>query len=86
MYKKEAAARLSLLEQLKDGQDDVVDVAETGGLRLLGVVESARPVDGDICLLLVQLHCSSCKKKKKKVSYSFSERSLDTESKQSKHR
>lgn len=45
----------SLLEQLQDGQDDVVDVAETRGLRLLGVVESASPVDGDVCLLLVQL-------------------------------
>lgn len=45
----------SLLEQLEDGQDDVVDVAETRGLRLLGVVESAGPVDGDVRLLLVQL-------------------------------
>lgn len=50
---------LSLLEQLEDGEDDVVDVAETRGLGLLGVVESSGPVDGDVCLLLVQLHSSS---------------------------
>lgn len=51
--------KCSLLEQLEDGQDDVVDVAETRGLGLLGVVESAGPVDGDVCLLLVQLQCPS---------------------------
>lgn len=45
----------SSLEQLQDGQDDVVDVAEAGGLRLLGMVETSGPVDGDVRLLLVQL-------------------------------
>lgn len=45
-----------LLEQLEDGEHDVVDVAETRRLRLLGVVESSRPVDGDVGLLLVKLH------------------------------
>ena len=46
---------LVVLEQLQDGQDDVVDVAEAGGLALLGVVEAAGPVDGDLRGLLVQL-------------------------------
>lgn len=45
----------SSLQQLQDGEDDVVNVAETGGLGLLGMVESSSPVDGDVCLLLVQL-------------------------------
>uniref|UniRef100_A0A8D3BG67 Uncharacterized protein n=1 Tax=Scophthalmus maximus TaxID=52904 RepID=A0A8D3BG67_SCOMX len=58
MYKKKATAGLGLLEQLEDGQDDVVNVAEARGLGLLGVVQSARPVDGDVRLLLVELHCS----------------------------
>lgn len=49
----------SLLEQLQDGQDNVIDVAKSRGFRLLGVMETASPVDGDVCLLLVQLHCSS---------------------------
>lgn len=49
----------SLLEQLQDGEDNVVDVAETRGLRLLGVVESASPIDGNVGLLLVQFHSPS---------------------------
>lgn len=49
----------SSLEQLQDGQDDVVDVAEARGFRLLGVMEAAGPVDGDVGLLLVQFHRSS---------------------------
>lgn len=61
-FKTEAAV-ISLLKQLEDGQDDVVDIAKTRGLRLLGMVESTCPVDGDVCLLLVQLHCSSLSKK-----------------------
>ncbi len=41
-------------EQLEDGEDDVVDVAKPGRRVLLGVVESAGPVDGDVTLALVQ--------------------------------
>uniref|UniRef100_A0A4W6CGA1 Uncharacterized protein n=1 Tax=Lates calcarifer TaxID=8187 RepID=A0A4W6CGA1_LATCA len=33
------------------------------------VVESARPVDGDICLLFVQLHCSKLTKLKKTIKH-----------------
>ena len=36
------------LEQLEDGQHDVVDVAEAGRLRLLGVVQPPGPVDGHV--------------------------------------
>ena len=43
------------LEQLQDGEDDVVDVAEAAGLALFGVVEAARPVDGDVRLAGVEL-------------------------------
>ena len=43
------------LEELQDGENDVVDVAEPGGLALLGVVEAARPVDGDVGVPAVEL-------------------------------
>ena len=43
------------LEQLEDGDHDVIDVTEAASLELLGVVESARPVDGDVALLRAQL-------------------------------
>ena len=43
------------LEELQDGEDDVVDVAEPRGLALLGVVETARPVDGDVGIPAVEL-------------------------------
>jgi hypothetical protein len=37
-----------VLEELEDGEDNVIDIAEPGGLALLGVVEPAGPVDGDV--------------------------------------
>ncbi|BAS77625.1 Os02g0214766, partial [Oryza sativa Japonica Group] len=43
------------LEELEDGEDDVVDVAEAGGLGLLGVVQPAGPVDGDVVGAVVEL-------------------------------
>ena len=46
-----------VLEELKDGQDDVVDIAEAAGFTLLGMVKTSGPVDGDLGGLLVQLHC-----------------------------
>lgn len=54
---------LPILEELQDGQDDVVDVAEAGSLRFLGVVEASCPVHSDVCLLLVQLHSTGCGEK-----------------------
>lgn len=45
-----------VLEQLQYGDDDVVDVTEARGLELLGVVQAAGPVDGDVATVLVQLH------------------------------
>ena len=36
---------LVVLKELKDGKDDVVDVAETFGLLFLGVMKAASPVD-----------------------------------------
>ena len=42
------------LEQLEDGEDDVVHVAETGGFVLLGVVQSAGPVYHRVRLLVVE--------------------------------
>ena len=43
------------LEQLQDGHHDVIDVAEAGRLELLGVVQPAGPVDGDVARVVVQL-------------------------------
>ena len=37
-----------VLEQFKDGEDNVVDIAEAGGFALLGVMESSRPVDCNV--------------------------------------
>lgn len=37
-----------LLEQLEDGKDNVVDIAEPRRLALLGVVQASCPVDGDV--------------------------------------
>ena len=45
-----------ILEQLEDGESNVVDVAEAGSLGLLGVVETSGPVDSNVGGLLVQLH------------------------------
>ena len=42
---------LVVLEQLQDGQDDVVDVTEATGLALLGVVEPSGPIDRDVSSL-----------------------------------
>lgn len=39
-------------KELEDSEDDIVDVAEPRSLRLLGVVESARPVDSDVRLII----------------------------------
>lgn len=41
------------LEQLQDGQHDVINVAESRGFRLLCMVKSSGPVHGDVGLLSV---------------------------------
>ena len=46
------------LQQFQDCDDDVVDVAEPRGLELLGVVQSAGPIDSDVALAVVELHGS----------------------------
>lgn len=43
-----------VLEQLQDAQHDVVHVAESAGLLLLGMVESSRPINGYIGRLMVE--------------------------------
>ena len=47
---------LVVLEQLEDGEHDVVGIAEARRLALLGVVEPARPVDRDVGVRAVELH------------------------------
>eukprot|EP00964_Phaeocystis_antarctica_P109417 scaffold73885_cov41-Phaeocystis_antarctica.AAC.2 len=43
------------VSRLEYGEHDVVDVTEAGGLGALGVVQAARPVDGDVGEAVVQL-------------------------------
>ena len=45
-----------MLEQLEDGEDEVVDVAESRSLGFLRVMQTAGPVDGDVAETLVQAH------------------------------
>mmetsp|Transcript_7849 Transcript_7849/g.19970 ORF Transcript_7849/g.19970 Transcript_7849/m.19970 type:complete len:228 (+) Transcript_7849:888-1571(+) len=47
-----------VLEQLQDGQHQVVEVAEPAGLCPLGVVQPAGPVDGRVHQAVVQLHAA----------------------------
>lgn len=42
------------LQELQNGQDDVVDVAEARGFRLLGVVHPAGPVEAHVRPLVVE--------------------------------
>lgn len=53
------------LEELQNGQDDVIDVTEARGLRLLSVVESTGPVHRNVRLLPVEFHRSRCAKGRK---------------------
>ena len=46
---------LMVLEQLQNGQHDVVYIAKAGRFRFLRVVQSASPVQSNVACLLVQL-------------------------------
>ena len=48
------------LEEFENAEDDVVDVTEARRLRLLGMMQTSAPVDGDVRRLLVQLHRAGC--------------------------
>lgn len=48
-----------LLEKFQNGKHNVIYITEAWSLGLFGVVKSASPVNGNICCLFVQLHCSS---------------------------
>ena len=43
---------LVVLEEFKNSKDNVVDIAESGCLALLGVMEASGPVNGNIRSLL----------------------------------
>lgn len=47
-----------VLEQLQDANHNVIDIAEARSLKLLGMVQTSSPVDGNITDLVVQLGCS----------------------------
>ena len=45
---------IMILQKLKNCKDDIVYVAEAACLLLLCMVQSARPVDGDVCRLVIE--------------------------------
>ena len=47
---------LVIFKKFENGDDDIIDVAETRRLGLFGVMKSSGPVDGDVGLLFVQFH------------------------------
>jgi len=47
-----------VLQQLKNGENDVVYIAETTCLHLFCMVETASPVDANVSALMIKLDCS----------------------------
>lgn len=47
-----------ILEQFQNADDDVVDVAKARRFKFLGVVQSPRPINGDITVVVVEFHSS----------------------------
>lgn len=47
-------------EELKNAEDNVVDVAETAGFGLLGVVKATGPVDGNVTLVARETGSTLC--------------------------
>ena len=56
---REGDRQTDILQQLQNGQHDVIDITESGGLTLLSMMEAPSPVDSNVRLLFVELHCSS---------------------------
>lgn len=52
---EEEGAHVAGLEETKDGEDDIIDVAEARGDALLGVVKAAGPVDDYVVVVEVDL-------------------------------
>lgn len=48
--------RVVVLEELQDGQHNVIDVAKARGFRLFGVMQATRPVDTNVGVAMVELH------------------------------
>jgi hypothetical protein len=44
-----------VLEQLEDGEHNVIGIAKAGRFRFLGVMQPARPIDGNVGSALVEL-------------------------------
>ncbi len=55
--------RVGALEQLENGEHNVIDITKAGGFALFCVVQTARPVDGEIAQAVVQLDCAVCTSK-----------------------
>jgi len=47
-----------VLEQLQDGQHQVIHIAEATGFSLLSMVQAATPVDGRVTQPMVEPHCT----------------------------
>ena len=48
---------LVVLEELQDGQDNVIDVAKPACFLFLRMMKPTSPVDSDVCRSVVQLYC-----------------------------
>lgn len=45
-----------VFQQFQNGDHNVVDVTKAGRFELLGMMQTAGPVDGDVATVFVQLH------------------------------
>lgn len=48
-----------VFEQFQDAEDNVIDVAETAGLGFLRMVQTTGPIDRNVCLVVVETHCTA---------------------------
>ena len=51
--------RTDILQQLKNGKNNVINVAEAGSFRLLGMMKTSRPVDDNIRQAFIQSNSSA---------------------------
>jgi hypothetical protein len=42
-------AGMAIPQHFENGKDDIVDITEAACFATFGVMESSRPVDGDVC-------------------------------------
>lgn len=48
-----------IFQEFENGENNVVDVAETTGFALLGVMQATRPIDGNVSSAVIEFNCAS---------------------------